>query len=195
MTPLRQINYRGYIISIYPEEDPINPRTECDNFGHMACWHDRYSLGDKHDFKYPSNFHEFETAEHIPLVLPLYLYDHSGITISTGPFSCPWDSGQVGYIYAAKEDIKKEYGCLRITKKVLARAAKALECEVADYDRYLRGDHVRTDIEDSEGESVGGCGNWDDEDYAIAAAKDEVNDIIEHKKAQDLEAELSIQAS
>ena len=28
--------------------------------------------------------------------LPLYLFDHSGITMNTSGFSCPWDSGQVG---------------------------------------------------------------------------------------------------
>ena len=30
--------------------------------------------------------------------LPLYLYDHSGITMSTGSFCDSWDSGQVGFI-------------------------------------------------------------------------------------------------
>jgi hypothetical protein len=29
---------------------------------------------------------------------PLYMYDHSGTTYSTSPFSCPWDSGRVGII-------------------------------------------------------------------------------------------------
>lgn len=33
------------------------------------------------------------------VILPLYLYDHSGITMNTCGFSCPWDSGQVGWIY------------------------------------------------------------------------------------------------
>lgn len=41
-------------------------------------------------------------------MLPLYLYDHSGITMSTGPFSCPWDSGQVGWIYLSKEKTFEE---------------------------------------------------------------------------------------
>ena len=44
------------------------------------------------------------------VILPLYLYDHSGITISTGPFSCPWDSGQVGWIYAPKDTFRKVTG-------------------------------------------------------------------------------------
>lgn len=41
-------------------------------------------------------------------VLPLYLYDHSGISMSTGSFvgraqHAEWDSGQVGYIYMDKK--------------------------------------------------------------------------------------------
>ena len=38
------------------------------------------------------------------VILPLYLYDHSGITMNTCGFSCPWDSGQVGWIYASAMD-------------------------------------------------------------------------------------------
>lgn len=44
------------------------------------------------------------------VILPLYLYDHSGITISTEPFSCPWDSWQVGWIYAPKDTFRKVTG-------------------------------------------------------------------------------------
>ena len=43
--------------------------------------------------------------------LPLYLYDHGGITMSTNPFSCPWDDGgQVGWIYASKQKFIDETG-------------------------------------------------------------------------------------
>ncbi len=44
------------------------------------------------------------------VILPLYLYDHSGITMSTGAFSCRWDSGQVGWIYAEKKKFIEETG-------------------------------------------------------------------------------------
>lgn len=30
---------------------------------------------------------------------PIYAYIHGGITISTKPFSCSWDSGVIGYVY------------------------------------------------------------------------------------------------
>ena len=42
------------------------------------------------------------------IVMNLYLYDHSGITISTTPFACHWDSGKVGYIYVLKSRVFDE---------------------------------------------------------------------------------------
>lgn len=71
------------------------------------------------------------------VILPLYLYDHSGITMNTGGFSCPWDSGQVGWIYADADAVKKEYG--EVTPETLATAKRVLEAEVEEYDYYLTG--------------------------------------------------------
>ena len=69
------------------------------------------------------------------VLMPLYLYDHSGITMSTSPFSCPWDSGQVGWIYADREMIEKEYGGL--TPETIGAARERIENEVQTYDYYL----------------------------------------------------------
>jgi hypothetical protein len=114
------------ILRIYQDEDAPNPRKEFDNLGTMICWHRRYDLGDKHNYSDICDFlasitgleDEDITEEELlakfkergDILLPLYLYDHSGITISTGPFSCPWDSGQVGWIYCSKERFLKETG-------------------------------------------------------------------------------------
>lgn len=69
---------------------------------------------------------------------PLYLYDHSGITMSIGSFGDPWDSGQVGWIYCTKDDIEKEYNSF--TQKDIDTAMSVMESEVEVYDQYLRGD-------------------------------------------------------
>lgn len=86
------------------------------------------------------------------IVKPLYLYDHSGITISTGSFlgrapHAEWDSGQVGYIHMDKKTaienlaIPTENGSERLTSKTWkARADKYMEADVVEYDNYLRGD-------------------------------------------------------
>lgn len=68
------------------------------------------------------------------LILPLYLYDHSGITISTSTFNDRWDSGQIGWTYVSHDEIIKEYGSLDIEK-----AKKLLFAEAEIYDQYLRG--------------------------------------------------------
>jgi len=99
---LKSVEYKGYSIRIEPDDSAESPRTSCDNLGHMVCWHRRYSLGDKHEFKEPADFREFLNGQEGVIYLPRFLYDHSGITMSTGPFSCPWDSGQVGFIYATR---------------------------------------------------------------------------------------------
>lgn len=80
-----------------------------------------------------------ELAEGIDgmVILPLYLYDHSGLTMNTTGFSCPWDSGQVGWIYADKETLEKEYG--KVTPETLETARRVLEGEVKEYDYYLTG--------------------------------------------------------
>ncbi len=71
-------------------------------------------------------------------IIPLYLYDHSGITMSTGPFSCPWDSGQVGWIYVDKKKALEEYR-LKDKRNWEAEAEKHLEGEVKVYDQFISG--------------------------------------------------------
>lgn len=124
----------GKTLKIYQDENPESPR-EWDNMGIMVCWHSRYNLGDKNNFKSPGDFQEW-LKNNPAIVLPLYLLDHSGITISTRDFKDSWDSGQVGYIYVTHKKIKEEYG--KVTKATKARAEKMLRSEVETYDQYLR---------------------------------------------------------
>ena len=95
------------------------------------------------------------------IILPLYLYDHSGITMSTGSFSCPWDSGQVGWIYVLKEVVRKEYDKKRISRQLRDRVIRILEGEVETYDQYLRGDVYGFQI--FETKQCEKCGNEEEE--------------------------------
>ena len=61
------------------------------------------------------------------LMLPLYLYDHSGLAMSTESFSgraphAEWDSGQVGWIYVSKEDALKEFDADKMTGAIRQKA-------------------------------------------------------------------------
>ncbi|MGB9825435.1 MAG: hypothetical protein ACPLRU_02070 [Desulfofundulus sp.] len=148
------------LVRIWRDETCPSPR-EWDNLGTMVCWHRKYYLGDRHDYRNPEDFW-YELAEKVvgdtgrveamtperrekvvrenAIVLPLYLYDHGGLRMNTTGFSCSWDSGQVGWIYVLKEKVREEYGVKRITRDVYDRVLTVLRAEVEDYDRWLRGE-------------------------------------------------------
>lgn len=147
----------GTEIHIIPDEYPENPR-EWDNYCTMICFHGRYSLGDKHNIDhrdYPGwDAMEKALNKEYKYLTPLYLYDHSGITISTKPFKgghAAWDSGRVGFI-GIKRD--KEH-TLREKK-----SRKIIDQEVETYDQYLTGDVWCYSIEDTEGEEFDRCSGF-----------------------------------
>ena len=129
-------------LKIMHDDCPESPR-EWDNLGTMYCEHRRYNLGDKNadDIReYNDKTERDELPEKGYTILPLYLYDHGDITMSTGRFSCHWDSGCVGYIYVSDKDAKENYGWKIITKKRREIIIKHLKAEVETYDQYLTGD-------------------------------------------------------
>ncbi len=116
--------YKDHSIKIFYDPDAESPR-DWDNLGTLICGHSRYTLGDKHSF---SGGREFlldlcnlnddcdldvdqlaKRAEKIAIILPVFLYDHSGLAMNTKGFHCPWDSGQVGFIYVSLKAIREEY--------------------------------------------------------------------------------------
>ena len=162
MENVKSFEHKGLKIDIWHDNEPFDPR-EWDNIGTMVCFHNSYSLGDKHEFRDPEHFEEFliEEKDNI-FYLPLYLYDHGGITMKTSPFNCGWDSGQVGYIYITKK---------RAEEEGLIDPFKTLEHEVKEYDHYLVGNCYGYTIVDEKNnilDSVGGFIGY--EDFAIEEA-------------------------
>lgn len=164
-----------YSLKVEIDDLPPNPRTDYDNFGHMVCWHSQYALGDKHNFPEPSEFLKQlidadndslndlsiselkELADKRNVILPLYLYDHSGITISCShsyPYNDRWDAGQVGWIYASYDDIQKELG--GVNSKTIEKVKQLLISETETYDNYLRGECYGYVIE-KDGVEVDSC--------------------------------------
>lgn len=184
--------YKGFIIRIEQDMDPEDPR-EWDNLGTMVCFHRNYSLGDKNHGVNSDHFSGWnDMAEYLIrekkayMILPLRLYDHSNISMSTGseyPFNCRWDSGQVGFIYVTKEKIKKEYGVKRIMKKIKEKAEKALNGEVNTYSDYISGSAYAYAIEET-GDSCTGYYGTDGIAQAMADAKGEVDSIIKDRTEQ-----------
>ena len=170
-------------IKIIGDTDASNPREDCDNAGTMVCFHSRYELGDnkikqtvypkaksaspypgRADFSSPEDFEEYaKTAPEMKgaLIIPLFLYDHSGITIKAGSgFSCPWDSGQVGWIYATRATMLREWGNKKskhLSKKTRDAARACLVAETENYADYLEGNCYGFQVEDEDGEHLDSC--------------------------------------
>lgn len=127
------------IFTIQRECDEMNNPRDWDNLGTMVCFHPRYILGDKH--KYSQD--EMPDILQETIFVPLYLYEHSGIIIKASfdnPFTCRFDSSQIGVIFVTEEKVKKEFNVKRITKKIIEQVQKQLIQEVITYNQFLNGD-------------------------------------------------------
>ena len=71
--------------------------------------------------------------------LPIYMYSHSGQTIKTTPFNCPWDSGQIGFIYCTREKVREQMGWKRISQKRVDEVKEILKREIEVIDDWLKG--------------------------------------------------------
>lgn len=152
--PVFEEAYQGHTIKIYHDPDAESPRAWC-NLGKLICWHRRYRLGDSHPFDSPEAFLRDlagvsdqsnlsmdrlrDRADRKSVLLPVFLYDHSGLAMNTIGFHCPWDSGQVGYVYVTLEAVRTEFGVKRVTKALHEKAEDILRAEIVSYDAYLSG--------------------------------------------------------
>ena len=119
------------------------------------------------------------------VVLPLYMYDHSGIAISTQSFvgravHGEWDSGRIGFVYATKEDIRKNWMVKRVSKQLLEDTERILNGEVEHYNQYVQGNVYGFTIENNEsGKIIDSCGGYIGEDYYNEMVR-EASSIIDH---------------
>lgn len=167
----------GLSVKITSSANPVNPRSNDDcNDTVMALFHRRYNLGDRlHHYK-AGSYHgwegmrkDIEDKEAPTCIKPLYMMDHSGLTISTEPFGCTFDSGQVGWVFVpASKGLTAE------------QATSAILREVEEYGAYLSGEFYDVSIENMlSGEPLM-------EEYSMTrgAAESAVTDFFTNRGAQ-----------
>ena len=123
----------------------------------------------------------------IVCIKPLYLYDHGGISIATTPFSCPWDSRQIGFVIVQEADLEKEGIILeQATPSVVD---EIIEGEIQIYDQYLRGDIYGFALY-VDGEYMDGCGGFFGDhkesgliEYLETETTDFIGNIILHPRS------------
>lgn len=183
MEPFEKYERNGLNIEISYDSDPESPR-EWDNLGKMICYRRNYNLGDE-QFA-PSDFEGWnDLKKHLKegldavVILPLGLYDHSGITMYVGENHDRWDGGQVGFIYATKEDVEAEFGK---GDEAFKKAEDLLRNEVKTYDTYLRGEVLGYTITDPRTkETIDSCWGY----YSVQDLKEDANstaDNYEHPR-------------
>ncbi len=171
------------VLKVQYDSSPESPR-EWDNLTKIIAFGKHRHLGDKHEIN-SNHFADWDENKagvmkeyDVAIIKPIYMYSHSGSTISTSPFSCSWDSGQLGWIIITKEDLRNNWGIKRISKKYRLMADNILEAEVETLDQYIRGDVYGFEIEDEDENSEDSCWGFYGTDL-----KD--NSILDHLSQED----------
>lgn len=103
-------------LEIIQEEDNYIYEDLMENIqAQIVFFHNRYNYGNNYEFNSDdySGWRELHDAIMTKYpnvkIKPLYMLDHSQITLSTSKFNNPWDSGQVGYIFTEDHNIYLDY--------------------------------------------------------------------------------------
>lgn len=157
-------------LTVKIEHDPVfgSPREEYDNLGKLYLRDPRLT-GDKlanDPMLENEETGEMEEDPDVFICLPVYAYEHGGITVSHGSFSCRWDSGQVGWHYMLEKDVRENFPGLE-GAELYERCKECLEAELKEYDCWLQGDVWYFTVEDEEGETVGSCGGFIGDDELV----------------------------
>jgi DNA-binding Lrp family transcriptional regulator len=202
-------------IKVIRDSDSESPR-DWDNIGTIAYKQGRYSLGEEQiadpiDWltekigyteegvqrianKMNVNYYSDAIKIYLEAIFEnkfiahkVYLYDHSGQSISVNPFGCRWDSGQLGYIYCSKEKALKEYCVKIVTAKLRLEVLRYMEGEIKTYNQYLNGDVYGFKIEDENGEELNSCYGFYGTDFKTNGMLDHIdNSQLDNKTDEEI---------
>lgn len=173
MNKITQHDYRGCAINVYIDEHgaldvcPIQELAE-DDAVIWAVW-ERNSIFSCAKYRPVEDPLEMEAwcEENSYECFQLYKYEHGGVEYSLTPFSCPWDSGPVGYL-AVK---RSAFNAPKKTAKSFVRLASA----------WCNGEVYGFVAEDGDGKEIDSCWGFVGDDghdrnsYLLQMAKDSID--------------------
>ena len=173
--------YKGHEIEIKYDENPLNPRTEWDNFTEIHCCSSNHYLGE-HNHDSWDDVHKAirEAKEQGNLVFKVFAYIHSGTSLSLESFHgklpqghAEFDSGQCGYIVVNKKDIVGSWGKKNWTDKLRKKAYEVAQQDIETFNSYLNGQVFGYVVDD-----VDSCWGYYDTEYALEEARDIIDYTI-----------------
>src|ERR1035437_9220798 len=124
--------YKGLTIRLEQDQDCENPLDDDAGVVFVTCRKDArecYGNTPLDQEEHEEVARKVNTGELIGL--PVYVYEHGAVMIraegSGNPFSCPWDSGQSGYVYVTKATALDWKGGKILTAKKRADVLKQLQ--------------------------------------------------------------------
>ena len=174
--------YKEYTIEIHYDDAPLDPRGD-DNLGMLWLTHGRYDFPQEIDID-PTEITETTVYDAIdkacdpPVILHVYMMDHSGLAFSFAPFGGyhgHFDSSCVGFTFTTMERIKDYLGFEELNDDRKAQIREILWTELKEYEAYVNGQvygyRILKDDElvDSCWGFIGGTND------ALTAAKDYIN--------------------
>lgn len=143
-----------YRLKVEYDDWAESPR-EWDNLCTIFSQRGNWDIGDK-GFSYPKDeapnkYEEYKERQERGeiFMVPIYVYEHSGMTISLSSFGDPWDSGVGAFIFVEKKKVFAELDGVT-EENWRQKAYKAMEQEVDIYDQYIRGEVYGWYIEKAE---------------------------------------------
>ena len=124
--------------------------------------------------------------EHDYAIFPLYIYEHSGITIHMGrfgerpgyPFSDRFDAGFAGFVFVKKDEYLQKTGLEKDGWR--ENAEKCMQSEVELYDMYLQGNVYGLVVEEMEND-----GEWYERESVWGYFSDNFGDDLVSEIAAD----------
>lgn len=131
----------------------------------MHAFHRDYDLSVNSDIKYIDDMEAYLKTRGLTY-LPVYIFEHSSITISTKPYNCRFDSGLLGYVTSLKLSESE-------LEKRINRYDAILHYGMVEYCIYIKGEYETAYVRINNGEDNAGVLEDIADDYDI-----KVEDIV-----------------
>lgn len=175
MNCIKEFIHNGKTVRIMRDENPESP-ADWSNLGEILYMKgSRYTLGyrgvDREEMDY------LRTRKDV-FSLPVFAYVHSGSQISLTPYSCPWDSGQSGIIYATHEAIRNGFVAKRplrerpLTDAILRKVRAIFKSQVDTFSDYLQGNVYGYTVENPDGSDGDSCWGFYGMGYCEQSARE-----------------------